>query len=59
MPAAPPSGFHHAHVRFRDADWHELRAFAERARLPMALALRMLALRGLEVAIATKTEGRS
>ena len=42
MPAAPPPGFHHAHVRFREADWHELRAFAERARLPMALALRML-----------------
>jgi hypothetical protein len=58
MPAAPPPGFHHAHVRFREADWHELRAFAERARLPLALALRMLALRGLEVSVATETEGQ-
>ena len=58
MPAAPPPGFHHAHVRFREADWHELRAFAERARLPMALALRMLALRGLEVAVAADIDGQ-
>jgi hypothetical protein len=58
MPAAPPPGFHHAHVRFREADWRELRAFAERARLPLALVLRMLALRGLEVSVATETEGQ-
>jgi hypothetical protein len=58
MPAAPPPGFRHAHVRFREADWLELRAFAERARLPIALALRMLALRGLEVSVATEAEGQ-
>jgi hypothetical protein len=58
MPAAPPPGYHHAHIRFREGDWHELRAFAERARLPMALALRMLALGGLEVWAATETEGQ-
>jgi hypothetical protein len=58
MPAAPPPGFHHAHVRFREPDWDRLRAFAEGARLPMALALRMLVLRGLEGAVATDAEDR-
>jgi len=47
MPAAPPPGFHHAHIRFDDADWEELHAFARRSRLPIALAVRMLVLRGL------------